>query len=95
MKQITVKAGQLFAVTMFGIMIFSVIYFMMSLKENREISERRNVLDSVFMSSMIQTMNGNGGFKPVSDSEKIIMSVQAIIAFFITSGIIIIGLRTI
>ncbi len=95
MKQITIRAGQLFLITVFSIMIFSIIYYMVSKKENRNLKDKRNVLDSVFMSSMIQSMNGNGGFSPVSQSEKIIMALQAILAFFITSGIIIIGVKSI
>lgn len=92
MKQITIKAGLLFSVTLISVVLFSTIYFIMSKNENRKKEkDRRTVLDSVFMSTMLQTLNGNGGYPPVSPSEKVIMALQAIIAFAITTGIIIVS----
>jgi hypothetical protein len=81
MKTISVKAGQLMLVTIYCIFIFALLY--------RTLTKSTTVMNSLYTSTMIQTMNG-GNVETASRREKIVMSIQSIIAFFITSGIIIV-----
>ena len=81
MRSISIKAGQLLMVTIFCISVFALLY--------KSFSVKRSTLDSIYTSTMLQTMNG-GNTTPSNYEEKIIMALQSILTFFITSGIIIV-----
>ena len=50
----------------------------------------RNGFDSAFMSTMNQTLNG-GGITPQSNEEKMLIAVQCVLAFFISTGLLIVS----
>jgi DNA gyrase/topoisomerase IV subunit A len=81
MRTISLKAGQLLLITIYCIFIFALLY--------RTLSKSTTVMNSLYTSTMIQTMNG-GNVETASKREKMVMSLQSILAFFITSGIIIV-----
>jgi hypothetical protein len=81
MQSITLKAGQLLLITIYCIFIFALLY--------RTLSSDISVMNSLYTSTMIQTMNG-GNVETATKREKLVMSLQSILAFFITSGIIIV-----
>ena len=77
------KLGGLLLVTMTLIFVFSVVYWKMT---NKKFTE------ALYTSALIQTLNGktdsNGEMKV---SEKMAVSVQSILAYMITSGLLIVS----
>lgn len=80
---LSVKAGQLMLITLFCTFIFYNIY-------NKVLG--RDNFDAIYMASMNQTLNG-GGMRPRSNTEKIVIAVQCILAFFISTGLLIINFK--
>jgi hypothetical protein len=78
---LSVKAGQLLLVTIFCIIVFYNIYL--------KLCKRRD-FDAIYMATMNQTLNG-GGISPKSKVEKMVIAVQCVLAFFISTGILILS----
>lgn len=78
---LSVKAGQLFVVTIFCVYVFYNIYL--------NFCNRKN-FDAIYLAVMNQTLNG-GAIAPATDTEKLILSTQCILAFFISTGLLIIS----
>lgn len=79
---LSIRAGQLLVITIFCIYVFYNIYLRVC---------SRSVVDSIYMSTMNQTLNGGGGLDTRSETEKIIVAVQCILAFFVSTGLVIIS----
>ena len=78
---LSIKAGQLMIITIFCIYVFYNLYMRMC---------NRNGFDSAFMATMNQTLNG-GGITPQSNEEKMLIAVQCVLAFFISTGLLIVS----
>ncbi len=79
---ISVKLGDLFFLVIFLAFVYSLIYWRVS---------NIRFHDAVYKSVSIQTLSGNA-IDPDTAGEKIIMVSQFLIAYLITSGLIIVTL---
>ena len=68
-------------ITIFCIYVFYNVYY--------RICKHRD-LDAIYMATMNQTLNG-GGITPKNDVEQMIISVQCVLAFFISTGLLIVS----
>lgn len=78
---LSVKAGQLLLITIFCIYVFYMIYMKVC---------NRTDFDAVYMATMNQTLNG-GGITPQSPTEQMVIATQCVLAFFISTGLLIIS----
>jgi|APCry1669189034_1035192.scaffolds.fasta_scaffold133425_3 hypothetical protein len=78
---ISVKAGQLLLITVFCIYVFYTIYIKLC---------KRGDFDAIYMATMNQTLNG-GGITPRTTTEQMVVAVQCILAFFISTGLLIVS----
>ena len=78
---ISVKAGQLLLITVFCIYVFYNIYIKLC---------KRADFDAIYMATMNQTLNG-GGITPRTTTEQMVVAVQCILAFFISTGLLIVS----
>ena len=82
MIPLSLKIGQLFIVTLFFIAIFAKVYNQVF---------KWSVKDSIYNSIRIQTLNG-GTIVAKTDLENFVISAQIIMAYLMTSGLIIVSL---
>ena len=77
------KAGQLLLITILCIYVYYTIYRRLCNRSARE---------ALYMATLNQTLNG-GGITSTTELEQLIISSQCILAFFISTGIIIVTLN--
>ena len=87
-SHLNIKLGSLFSITIFFIIIFALIYWKFF---------KRSFNNAMFNAVLIQTLNGKGSSdnsenEPLTNREKTVIAFQSIIAYLITSGIIIISM---
>ena len=80
---LAVKATELLVFTIICIFVFSRIY-------NKVF--KRSLEDSIYLSAMNQSLSG-GGTQPTETLEKFVISFQCMLAFLLSSGMIIISLN--
>jgi hypothetical protein len=81
---LSLKASQLFAITMFCTFAFWVVYVNLCKKPKME---------ALYTSLMNQTLNG-GSESHSSEEEKMVVAAQCVMAFFISTGMVIISINT-
>ena len=81
----TLKFGSLFTITLISIILFSMIY---------KIYFKMTITESVYTSTLIQTLNGKSSNPDdkISNKQTLVISTQSFIAYLITSGLIIISI---
>lgn len=86
-KHISLKIGGLFAVTLILIVLFSVIYWY---------GFKKSYTEALYSAVLLQTLNGKGSSTIKDDNEgakeKMVNSVQSILAYMITSGLLIVSM---
>ena len=78
-----IKIGQLFIVTLFFVGIFAKVYYNIF---------KRSFKDAVNNSIRVQTLTG-GSIVVDSDMENFVISAQTVLAYLITSGLIIVSIN--
>jgi hypothetical protein len=63
-------------------LIYSLIYWR---------SFKLGITDAIYTSALIQTLNGKGSLQILTNEQKWLVSSQSILAYFITSGLLIIS----
>ena len=84
-SHINLKIGSLFFLTITFIIIFSLIYWKFF-----ELS----FSGAIYNSALIQTLNGTNSQFEKSSREKMVVSCQSILAYMITSGLLIVSFST-
>lgn len=81
MVSIGIKATQLLTITLFCVFVFAMIY-------NKAF--KRSMADAFYVSMLNQSMvGGNASSQLPDDLEKLIIGFQCVLAFFISSGMVI------
>ena len=83
MLPLGIKIGQLFITTIFFIAIFAKVYYKVF---------KWSFKDSLYNSIHIQTLTG-GTIQATTDLENFVISAQTIMAYLMTSGLIIVSLN--
>ena len=78
-----IKIGGLFMVTIIMIIIFTTIYCKILGKK---------LSQALYTATLIQTLNGKGADAHMTSTEQMIISTQSIIAYMITSGLLIVSI---
>jgi hypothetical protein len=82
--QFGVKIGSLFFVTILVILFYALIYYQLC---NQSFSQ------AIYTSALIQTLNGKNDDDDTTTRQKMIITSQSIIAYMITSGLIIFSIH--
>jgi hypothetical protein len=80
---VSFKLGQLFIVTAFCILIFARLY---------TICFDINIPEALYISSRMQTLSG-ANVVPQNEFQKISVTIQSIVAYLITSGLLVISIN--
>lgn len=80
---VSFKLGQLFAVTIFSILIFAKLY---------TICFDIEMPEAIYISSRMQTLSG-ANVVPRNEFQKISVTIQSIIAYLLTSGLIVVSVN--
>ena len=85
-KHLSLKIGGLFIITIILIFIFSTIYFY---------AFKKRYSEALYNAVLLQTLNGKGTSNFSDDnesSERLVISIQSILAYMITSGLLIVSM---
>lgn len=80
---VSFKLGQLFIVTAFCIIIFAKLY---------TICYKTSMFEALYISTRMQTLSG-ANVVPQDEFQKISITLQSIIAYLITSGLIVVSVN--